>query len=74
MHLDEDRLQRLADGELDRSADPAVDRHLDGCPACRERLEAARRDDDAVRELLYAVDHTLPPVTACASVSVRTRL
>ena len=35
-------LDEFADGELDPSARVRVQRHLDGCPACRESLRRLR--------------------------------
>lgn len=43
----------LANGEILPGTDPALERHLAGCPSCRERL-ACDRSDRAAREAAWS--------------------
>lgn len=56
-HLDEGLLQAHIDGELRRERADDVERHLDGCTLCRERLNELRERAGLVREVLSHVDH-----------------
>jgi len=42
-----DDLWAFAMGDLDAARSAAIERHLDGCPACRRRVRAWRRDLEA---------------------------
>jgi anti-sigma factor RsiW len=48
---DERLLSALIDGELPEQDMAAVQRHLAGCPQCRQRLEALQRSDAMLRGL-----------------------
>jgi hypothetical protein len=68
MHLDDERIERLVAGELDRR-DSAEARHLAECADCRARLAQATREDEGLRELLGALDHAPPVVDAFALIA-----
>jgi anti-sigma factor RsiW len=55
MHIDpckdESLLSALIDGELPAPHAAAVQRHLEGCPQCRRRLEALQHGDAMLRGL-----------------------
>ena len=42
MHLDDEQLQRLLDGELDRGRARSMADHVAACPDCRALSEAER--------------------------------
>lgn len=74
-HLDEERVQRLLDGELGPSHDARDREHLASCAECRARVIAAQRDADEVNALLRLVDHPVPQHSAQAIVArVRPRV
>jgi anti-sigma factor RsiW len=56
MHLDEETIQRLLDGELDPAAQAAARAHLPACPGCRDRLAETEREEARMRELLGRLD------------------
>jgi anti-sigma factor RsiW len=60
MHLDEERLQRLLDGELEATDAGAARDHLATCPACRARLSEWEREARDVESLLASVDQPAP--------------
>lgn len=64
MHLDEERVERLLQGELSGQAHGHALAHLATCPACRERLETARREQDVIEALLSRLDHPAPRLEA----------
>ena len=64
MHLDDEQLQRLLHGELDRGSAGALAEHVAACADCRQRLSEAERDQAEVYGLLRLVDHPAPPVDA----------
>lgn len=64
MHLDDEQLQRLLHGELDRDSADALAVHVAGCADCRQRLSEAELDQAEVYGLLRLVDHPAPPVDA----------
>lgn len=66
MHLDEERVQRLIDGELSRPAEASAREHLATCAECRARVDAAKREQAEVEALLRAVDDPPPGVDADA--------
>jgi hypothetical protein len=68
MHLDDEMIERLVAGELDRR-DSAEARHLAGCADCRTRLVEATREDEQLRALLGALDHAPPAVDARALIA-----
>lgn len=70
-HLDDEQLQRAADGEL-RASDAAAGAHLATCAACRQRVDDALHEEAEVAALLRHVDHPVPAVTAGA-IAARAR-
>jgi hypothetical protein len=70
MHLDEERLQRLLDGELSTHDGHAVRAHAEECIGCRERIAAARRELAELDELLALLDRPIPERTAAEIVGV----
>ncbi len=50
MHVNDERLQRYADGELDGGGMETVRRHVAGCAQCRLRLDEMARAADAYLE------------------------
>ncbi|MCI0435197.1 MAG: hypothetical protein L0271_16390 [Gemmatimonadetes bacterium] len=68
-HLDDERVQRVATDELAPAMAAATRDHLAACAACRNRVEAARHDDEAVNRLLLALDHPIPPVDAAQVIA-----
>ncbi len=51
-HLDDERLSRLLDGELDPAELAEATRHVESCASCRERLSALAADDRVLRSTL----------------------
>ena len=72
MHLDEERLQRLAHGQLEPHERAMALEHIEACGDCRRLLEAARREDEEVAALLGALDSPGPAVDA-RSIAARAR-
>jgi hypothetical protein len=73
MHLDEEQVQRAADGELGElavAATQALRAHLGQCATCRARVSEAELDARGVNALLETLDVAVPPVTA-ASIARR---
>ena len=64
MHLDEEQVQRLLDGELEPQAEATVREHLAGCAECRERVARSQLEDQEVQALLRHLDHPLPRLDA----------
>lgn len=62
MHLDDDLLQRLIDGELATREALDVRGHLDGCGACRARVRDAEQDVKGLHALLASLDQPSTPV------------
>jgi len=62
MHLEEEELQRLLDGELTAEAESATRRHLAVCDECRRRVAAAETEIADVGALLRAADSPPPEV------------
>jgi hypothetical protein len=73
MHLDDERLQRLLDGELSPADAPLVRAHLAECAGCRERAAVAERELAELDGLLGLLDHpvAVPPVDEVIEVPVR---
>jgi len=72
MHLDEETLQRLLDGELEPSAESAAHLHLTECDACRELLARATQDEEETHALLQLADHP-PPQVSAETIAARAR-
>ena len=62
MHLEEEELQRLLDGELTAEAESATRRHLAVCDECRRWVAAAETEIADVGALLRAADSPPPEV------------
>ena len=60
MHLDDERLQRLLDRELDPEAETSIRGHLAGCEPCLAQVTAAERETAELRRLLPLLDDPLP--------------
>ena len=71
MHLDEENLQRLVDGELAGPAETLARKHIEECSACREHLEAAGKEQMAMLSLLETLDRPVPQFDS-AAVLLRT--
>jgi hypothetical protein len=66
MHLDDERIERVAHDELDAIAGADARAHLATCDRCATRLADATREDDDVTALLQQLDHARPQVDADA--------
>ena len=73
MHLDDDRIQRLIDGELPAGDGAAARAHLHGCAACRDRLREAEDDVGGIHSLLATLDGPPTPVTVDRVVDAASR-
>jgi Putative zinc-finger len=62
MHRDDGMLQALLDGELDPAGAAEAHQHLEGCAACRARLEELRQDEQLLNRALPSLDHTTASV------------
>ena len=62
-----ERITALVDGELPPAERAEVERHLEGCAACRD----ARSAEEAVAARLRAVPRPVPPPVLAASVMER---
>jgi hypothetical protein len=58
MHRDDGVLQALLDGELDPAGSADAHQHLEGCAACRARLDELRQDEQLLDRALPLLDHT----------------
>jgi hypothetical protein len=72
MHLDEETIQRLLNGELEQFAESPAHLHLTQCEECRSRLEAAAREEEETHALLRSVDHS-PPAVSAEAIAARAR-
>ena len=68
MHLDEERLQRLLDGELSAAAAVRAREHLAGCEDCRSRFTAAEREQAELFATLRALDGPAGTVSVAAAL------
>ena len=68
MHLDDERLQRLMDGELAAADEAAARTHVADCAECRSRLESAEREERRVQRALRAGDLVAPALDLDAVV------
>lgn len=59
-HVERDRLLARLDGELPDRTASRVDRHLDGCPRCRARLDRLRERSDRLSGALRTLDVPAP--------------
>lgn len=60
MHLDEEGVQRLIDGELAPDPERVARAHLAACAECREAVARAEREAAEVRTLLGQLDEPVP--------------
>ena len=76
MHLDDERLARLLDGETEAPGEPGRD-HMIECVDCQERFAAAKLHREEVLSLLGQLDHPAPVVhpeaVAARARAARTR-
>ncbi len=63
MHLDQEKLQRALDGELQAEEALAVGSHLRECAACRSSLQQAGKEEREVLGLLTSLDHPTPELS-----------
>lgn len=68
MHLNDEQVQRTLHGELALHDVGSVRAHAAQCSACRELLERARLDEQAVDALLQQLDHRMPALRATAVI------
>jgi len=74
MHLDDERVQRLLDGELSPAAERSAREHLVACAECRARAAEAEREETELAGLLHLLDHPAPALSAEAiAVAARRR-
>jgi hypothetical protein len=64
MHLDDERLQRLIDGELTPVDEAAAREHVARCAECRRALAASEHDAQRAHLLLRALDEPVPELDA----------
>ena len=69
MHLDDERLQRLLDGELRGAREGEARAHLAGCEICRGRLTEAGREQAEVFGAFRALDRLAHAVTVDSIVA-----
>lgn len=60
MHLDEEQIERLKDGELAPASAAVARAHLAQCADCRQRLEQAEREEQQLVARLARLDHPAP--------------
>src|SRR5262245_11036481 len=64
-HLDEERIQRIVDGELAAVDERPTREHLASCTACREKVAAVQREQVETQNLFAILDE---PATAAAGM------
>ncbi len=69
MHLQSDELAALADGESTNARAEEATRHLAECSECAGRVERFERTHLYVAQLLQALDHGVPDVSADAVIA-----
>lgn len=69
MHVAEERLQRLLDGELPPAEEKAVRDHLSGCAECRGALIEAEHEERQAQVLMRALDQPAPDLDLEAIVA-----
>jgi hypothetical protein len=73
MHLTDDELLALIDGELTPRGKGRAVQHLDECLSCAQRLEGWRESEAHAAELLRATDHPAPDVSADQVMALASR-
>jgi len=69
MHLNDEHLERLLDRELAWTEAEHVHAHVGECAGCRDRLAAARHEEEQIATLLRHLDHPRPRLTAATLVA-----
>jgi hypothetical protein len=64
MHLDEERIQRLQDGELGPVVEAAARAHVADCAACRQLLQQSEQEEQELTARLRLLDDPQPAVGA----------
>lgn len=64
MHLDEERIERLAHDQLSGSERAAALEHIAACGDCRRLFDAARRESGEVAAMLGLLDSPAPAIDA----------
>lgn len=62
MHLNDERIELLQAGELPEREEWISLDHIADCATCTSALEAAKREDRRIAELLSVLDHPVPHV------------
>jgi hypothetical protein len=73
MHVDDDQLQGLLDGELSADAERTTRQHIAACTECARRLEATARDHEETEWLLRHLDHPATPATSTQIIAMAQR-
>ncbi len=73
MHLDDERVERLIDGELSPADARDARAHVDACASCAARVRDAERDERSLLALLGAIDHPVPAVRVSEVMQRRRR-
>lgn len=63
MHLTDEQIERLADGQAAEPVRLTLEQHLASCAGCGGRVAAARQQAVEVTARLWLVDHPVPPVS-----------
>jgi anti-sigma factor RsiW len=64
MHLTDEQIQRYLHDELDDAALAAFARHRGECPACAQAIDNAANEEEAIFDVLRAVDCPVPALDA----------
>jgi len=62
MHVDDERLERLLDGELAPADEATTRAHLAGCDECTRRFRTIEREAERTAALLHELDRPAPEV------------
>ncbi len=73
MHLTDEQVQRLVDGESPGPSRPALLDHGAACPECGERLAAAAAQRAQILTRLRVLDHPVPPLSAETIINLAQR-
>ena len=73
-HLDEERTQRVVDRELAAAEMEPIEAHLASCAACRDKVAATKREQDAMRALFLSLDELSLHEPASVAVAMPTPL
>ena len=64
MHLDEEQIRRVLDGEVVAAQETQWRSHIAQCARCHALVEQARQDDANLETLLRSLDHAPPSISA----------